>query len=94
MENTLLTIKELVSEAQCYEAIRKLRWQENISCPLEKWGFQHKMVNYCAGEYARGEDGDGFCEVLSNTMEGFWSLLRPWLRGHTLVFHKISYRCI
>jgi hypothetical protein len=33
MENTLVTIKELVSEAQCYEAIRKLRWQENISCP-------------------------------------------------------------
>ncbi|MEN9896799.1 MAG: hypothetical protein RLZZ66_2434, partial [Pseudomonadota bacterium] len=26
MENTLVTIKELVSEAQCYEAIRKLRW--------------------------------------------------------------------
>ena len=33
MGNTLITIKELVSEAQCYEAIRKLRWQENISCP-------------------------------------------------------------
>jgi hypothetical protein len=33
MENTLVTIKELVSEAQCNEAIRKLRWQENISCP-------------------------------------------------------------
>ena len=31
MENTLVTLKELVSEAQCYEAIRKLRWQENIS---------------------------------------------------------------
>jgi transposase-like protein len=32
--------------------------------------------------YARDEDGDGFCEVHSNTMEGFWSLLRPWLRPH------------
>jgi len=28
------------------------------------------------------EDGDGFCEVHVNTMEGFWSLLRSWLRPH------------
>ncbi|MBM7071547.1 IS1595 family transposase, partial [Shewanella sp. 202IG2-18] len=28
------------------------------------------------------EDGDGFYEVHVNTMEGFWSLLRPWLRPH------------
>jgi flagellar biosynthesis regulator FlbT len=33
MENTLITIKQLVSEAQCYEAIRTLRWQEKISDP-------------------------------------------------------------
>src|SRR5213082_2643245 len=34
------------------------------------------------GEYARDEDGDGFCEVHVNTMEGVWSLLRSWLRPH------------
>ncbi len=34
------------------------------------------------GEYARDEDGDGFCEVHVNTIEGFWSLLRSWLRPH------------
>ena len=28
------------------------------------------------------EDGDGFHEVHVNTMEGFWSLLRSWLRPH------------
>jgi len=28
------------------------------------------------------EDGDGFCEVHVNTMEGFCSLLRSWLRPH------------
>ena len=49
---------------------------------LENWGFQHKTVNHSAGEYARDEDGDGFCEVHSNTIEGVWSLLRPWLRPH------------
>ena len=33
-------------------------------------------------QYARDEDGDGFCEVHVNTMEGTWSLLRSWLRPH------------
>jgi transposase len=32
--------------------------------------------------YARDEDGDGFCEVHVNTMEGLWSVLRSWLRPH------------
>ena len=40
------------------------------------------MVCHSHGEYARDEDGDGFCEVHVNTMEGFWSLLRSWLRPH------------
>jgi len=49
---------------------------------LTKWGYEHKTVCHSAGEYARDEDGDGFCEVHANTMEGFWSLLRSWLRPH------------
>ncbi len=49
---------------------------------LEKWGYRHKTVNHSIGEYARDEDGDGFHEVHVNTMEGFWSLLRSWLRPH------------
>jgi transposase-like protein len=49
---------------------------------LQDWGFSHNTVNYSAGEYARDEDGDGFCEVHSNTIENVWSLLRPWLRPH------------
>ena len=40
------------------------------------WGYQHKTVCHGRGEYARDEDGDGFCEVHVNTIEGFWSLLR------------------
>lgn len=35
-----------------------------------------------AGELARDDDGDGFCEVHVITLEGFWSLLRSWLRPH------------
>jgi hypothetical protein len=39
-------------------------------------------VNHGRGEFARDDDGDGLCEVHVNTMEGFWSLLRSWLRPH------------
>lgn len=49
---------------------------------LPQWGYSHKSVCHGAGEYARDEDGDGFYEVHVNTMEGFWSLLRSWLRPH------------
>lgn len=45
-------------------------------------GYTHKTVNHSAGEYARDDDGDGFHEVHVNTLEGFWSLLRSWLRPH------------
>ena len=49
---------------------------------LEEWGYGHKSVCHGSGEYARDEDGDCFHEVHVNTMEGFWSLLRSWLRPH------------
>ncbi len=54
----------------------------DIYARLEAWGYRHKTVNHAAGEYARDEDEDGFHEVHVNTMEGFWSLLRSWLRPH------------
>lgn len=54
----------------------------NIYTRLTQWGYQHKSVNHAAGEFARDEDGDGFHEVHVNTIEGFWSLLRSWLRPH------------
>jgi len=53
-----------------------------IYARLPAWGYQHKTVCHGRGEYARDEDGDGFCEVHVNTIEGFWSLLRSWLRPH------------
>src|SRR5689334_7912378 len=49
---------------------------------LKQWGYEHRTVCHARGEYARDEDGDGFCEVHVNTIEGFWSLLRSWLRPH------------
>jgi len=53
-----------------------------IYARLPAWGYGYKTVCHGHGEYARDEDGDSFCEVHVNTMEGFWSLLRSWLRPH------------
>jgi transposase-like protein len=54
----------------------------DIYARLPEWGYTHRTVCHAAGEFARDEDGDGFCEVHVNTVEGFWSLLRSWLRPH------------
>jgi transposase-like protein len=54
----------------------------SIYARITEWGYGHKTVNHGQGEYARDEDGDGFYEVHVNTMQGFWSLLRSWLRPH------------
>ena len=53
-----------------------------IYAKLPSLGYGHKTVCHGRGEYARDEDGDGFCEIHINTMESFWSLLRSWLRPH------------
>lgn len=54
----------------------------DIDSRLVEWGYGHEMVCHAAGELARDDDGDEFCEVHVNTVEGFWSLLRSWLRPH------------
>jgi transposase len=54
----------------------------DVYARLEEWGYGHETVCHARGEYARDDDGDGFCEVHVNTAEGLWSLLRSWLRPH------------
>ena len=54
----------------------------SIYARLQSWGYGHKSVNHGRRECARDEDGDGLCAVHVNTMEGFGSLLRSWLRPH------------
>ena len=53
-----------------------------VHARLPARGYRHTTVGHGRGEYARDEDGDGFCEIHVNTMEGTWSLLRSWLRPH------------
>ena len=54
----------------------------DIYARLEQWGYRHQAVCHGRGEYARDDDGDVFYEVHVNTVAGFWSLLRSWLRPH------------
>ena len=53
-----------------------------IYARLPQWGYTHHTVCHASGEFARDDDGDGFCEVHVNTLEGLRSLLRSWLRPH------------
>lgn len=76
-----ITIKPILMQA-IQPGSRLYTDEYDIYTRLEEWGYQHKTVNHSAGEYARDEDGDGFHEVHVNTLEGFWSLLRSWLRPH------------
>ena len=75
------TIKPLI-KATIASATLIYTDEYNIYARLEQWGYAHQTVNHSLGEYARDEDGDGFHEVHVNTIEGFWSLLRSWLRPH------------
>ena len=75
------TIRPII-EARVAKGARVHTDEYDIYARLEAWGYRHKTVCHGRGEYARDEDGDGFCEVHVNTMEGVWSLLRSWLRPH------------
>lgn len=47
---------------------------------ISETGRIHRTVCHSKREWARDDDGDGFCEVHCNTMEGIWTGLRNHLR--------------
>ena len=84
------TIKPIIEEVVT-KGSRLYTDEYDIYNRLPVWGYKHQTVCHSKGEYARAEacpwalvprDGDGFHEIHVNTMEGFWSLLRSWLRPH------------
>ena len=54
----------------------------DIYARLTRWGYGHRTVCHAAGEFARDLFHRGECLAGANTIEGFWSLLRSWLRPH------------
>lgn len=75
------TIKPIITETIA-PGTEVMTDEYDIYAKLAAWGYGHKTVCHSKGEFARDEDGDGFGEVHVNTIEGFWSLLRSWLRPH------------
>ena len=75
------TIKPIITETITL-GTKVMTDEYDIYAKLRAWGYGHQTVCHSKGEYARDEDGDGFHEVHVNTIEGFWSLLRSWLRPH------------
>lgn len=75
------TIKPIITET-ITPGTKVMTDEYDIYAKLRVWGYGHQTVCHSKGEYARDEDGDGFHEVHVNTIEGFWSLLRSWLRPH------------
>ena len=82
LANVQQTTIQPIIEAAVAKGARIHTDEYNVYARLPAWGYQHKTVCHGRGEYARDEDGDGFCEIHVNTMEGTWSLLRSWLRPH------------
>jgi len=61
-------------------------WRAYIQ--LGKEGRPHATVNHGSREWARDDDGDGVREVHTNSMEGFWTSARNWLRSFRGVSKK------
>jgi transposase len=76
-----LTIKPLIGATIALGSVVYTD-EYDIYSRLQDWGYTHHTVCHAKREYARDDDGDGFCEVHVNTLEGFWSLLCSWLRPH------------
>jgi ISXO2-like transposase domain len=60
------TIKPVIQDAVAPGALVHTD-EYDIYARLPAWGYRHKTVCHARGEYARDEDGDGFCEVHFNT---------------------------
>src|SRR4051794_252818 len=74
------TIKPIITQAVAPGTLIHTD-EYDIYARLPAWGYGHKTVCHAHGEYARDEDGDGFCEVHVNTIEGFWSVTAHPLFG-------------
>jgi transposase len=60
------TIDEAISNTDDYQSYNPVQRERDIVCHSHHW--------------ARDDDGDGFFEVHTNTVEGMWAAVRTFLR--------------
>ena len=78
------TIRPII-EAAVAQGARIHTDEYDIYARLPAWGYRHKTACHARGEYAPGEDGDGFSEIHVNTMEVTRTALRSVLRAHPTI---------
>lgn len=54
---------------------------------LPRYGYHHDFVDHDTGEYVRGD-------VHTQTLDGYWGLLKNWLASHGGVQRKYLYRFV
>jgi len=81
------TIQPLIEDAVLPGAIVNTD-ESSAYAHIGETGRTHVTVCHSAGERARDDDGDGVREVHDNTMEGFWTGLRNFLRPFRGVHKK------
>lgn len=74
VQRELAKQRSLHEQGTCYTDEHLAYWN------LAQLGPGHASVRHGEHEWARDDDGDGVNEVHTNTMEGFWTGLRNYLR--------------
>lgn len=83
METSIITIKQLISEAQCYGAIRQLRWQGEVVCPdcggnqIIKRGYGDKQR--ACQRYQCKPCGKRFDDLSGTVLSGHHQPLSAWV---------------
>lgn len=82
--SVMINLKSLMDDAKCFATVRDMRWPDGVMCPhcdspeITKQGHddtQPERQRYLCKSCERRFDD-------LTPMEGFWSLLRSWLRPH------------
>lgn len=83
METSIISIKRLISEEQCYETIRQLRWSGGVRCPycdseqLIKRGRHTRQTARC--RYKCKDCGKRFDDLTGTVLAGHHQPLSTWI---------------
>jgi len=78
-----LTLLPLIDDQKCFEAVRKLRWPEGVTCPhcdspqVTKRGWDETQP--CRQRYHCGGCGHDFDDLTNTVFAGHHQPLRVWL---------------
>jgi transposase-like protein len=80
MKPSIITIKQLVSEAQCYATIRQLRWTDGVTCPhcdTIRRGFDNAQRT--CQRYQCKACGKRFDDLTGTVLSGHHQPLSVWV---------------